>query len=124
MLRIIQPNAAQDQKWRPEMKAFFNDRIIDLTALPVGNEPQARPDLVLYPETVLTSLLENTEIMRRDLAEAAAGGMLFLGVQRLEGEAAFNSLVVVDPEGVGSWPHMTNTIWCHSANICPAKSGA
>lgn len=99
MLRIIQPNAAQDQKWRPEMKAFFNDRIIDLTALPVGNEPQARPDLVLYPETVLTSLLENTEIMRRDLAEAAAGGMLFLGVQRLEGEAAFNSLVVVDPEG-------------------------
>ncbi|MCV2876962.1 apolipoprotein N-acyltransferase [Rhodobacteraceae bacterium XHP0102] len=99
LVRVIQPNAAQDQKWRPEMKAFFNDRIVDLTALPVRSAPQARPDLVLYPETVLTSLLENTETIRRDLAEAAGGGMLFLGVQRLDGAAAFNSLVVVDPSG-------------------------
>lgn len=99
LIRIIQPNAAQDLKWRPEMKPFFQDRILDLTALPVREAGDARPDLVLYPETVLTSLLENAETIRQDLAAAAGGGMLFLGAQRLEGEVAYNSLALVDQTG-------------------------
>lgn len=102
LIRIVQPNAPQDQKWRPEMRALFFDRMRDLMGAVVMSEgiarPDLSPDLILTPETALTALLDEAGPALADLAQAAQAPVL-LGAQRLEGWRAYNSLALISPQG-------------------------
>lgn len=92
-VRLVQPNAPQDEKWDPARIPVFVNRQIDYTAAdPV-------PDLVVWPETALPYLVENAQVVFDAIAEAARGAPVVLGIQRRQDRDYFNSLVVLDARG-------------------------
>nr|WP_090113971.1 apolipoprotein N-acyltransferase [Limimaricola pyoseonensis] len=93
VVRLVQPNATQALKWDPDWARVFYERLIDYTAA------GAPPDLVVWPETALPWLLEESQVALAQGAQAARGAPLALGIQRREGTRYFNSAVVLDPQG-------------------------
>jgi len=89
IVRIVQPNAEQAMKWDPDRAAMLFQRSLDLTASP------GRKDLVVWPETSVPYLLDN--YVAEEIA-FAAGVPAAVGIQRTEGERAFNSLAVIMPD--------------------------
>lgn len=93
LLRLVQPDADQSVKWSPEHAERLFALQLDLTAA----EP--RPDLVIWPETALPYLLEPGGGAAAAVARAGQGVPVALGAQRLQGDAAFNSLAVIGSAG-------------------------
>ena len=93
IVRLIQPNAPQHQKWDPAHIPTFFNRQVDFTAqLP-------KPDLIVWPETAVPNLLHNAEPALGIIAEAAAGTPVVLGIQRADQNRYYNSLVTLDETG-------------------------
>lgn len=96
IVRLVQPNIAQDVKWRPELQEEFYERHLAATRAP--GEP--RPDVTIWSETAVSFVLGYGEPPLAEIAAAAAPqGRVILGVRRLEGEAWFNSLALLDKDG-------------------------
>ncbi len=93
-LRLIQPNAPQHLKWHPKYGYDFVTRQIELTASPPAPD-QPKPDLVIWPETAVPTLLEWTGGLLEQMAEAAGGAPILFGIQRGEGVRYFNSLALL-----------------------------
>ena len=93
-VRIVQPNAAQHLKWRPDMVPVFFERQIALTGAP------GAPDLVVWPETAIPYMLDNAGPALRRMAAAAQGAPVVSGVQRRDDRGVYNSLVVLDGQGM------------------------
>ena len=95
-VRLVQPNAAQRDKWNPDTFEFFFRRQLDYTAAPAPDG--AAPDLVVWPETAIPWALD---LAGSALAEigAASEVPVVLGVQRRENMRYYNSLVVLDAGG-------------------------
>ncbi|MCC5983995.1 MAG: apolipoprotein N-acyltransferase [Rhodobacteraceae bacterium] len=100
-LRLVQVNAPQHLKWHPDYRWGFFDRHLDLTAAPPdpGTPP---PDLVIWSETSVPFLLENPGAGLRMIAAAGGGAHVALGIQRLEDGGYFNSIALLDPEGMAA----------------------
>jgi apolipoprotein N-acyltransferase len=92
-LRLVQPNAEQQDKWDPDRARMFFQRQLDYTAA------APRPDLVIWPETAVPYLLDRTPELGPVIAEAAGGATVVLGVQRSEGARFWNSMAVIAPDG-------------------------
>lgn len=93
IVRLVQPNAPQHQKWDPAYIPTFFNRQVDFTAqLP-------RPDLIVWSETAVQALLHNADPVFEVIADAAAGSPVVLGIQREEGGRYYNSLVTLDATG-------------------------
>ena len=89
VVRLVQPNAPQDEKWDPDKRQVFFDRLLQST----GEAP--RPDLIVWPETAIPTLL-NWAGPELDLAaEAAQGAPLIFGINRSEGSRYYNALVLL-----------------------------
>jgi len=97
VVRLIQPNAAQHLKWDPDKAREFMDRQIDLTAAPPGE--LGPPDLVIWPETAVSFLLDRPGNGLMQIADAAGGAPVVVGIQRVEGWRGYNSMAVIDPGG-------------------------
>jgi apolipoprotein N-acyltransferase len=95
VVRLIQPNAPQHLKWRPDMIPVFFQRGLDLTAAPA---PQP-PDLVLWPETSLPVLLGRSDAARARLAAAAGPAAVLIGAQRFADGHPRNSVAHLAPGG-------------------------
>ncbi len=95
VVRLIQPNAAQHLKWDPDFAMEFFHRQLEFTA--AGAE--GRPDLVIWPETAIPVILNRAELWLEQVSTAAGAVPVVLGIQRLEGYDAFNSLIVLDGGG-------------------------
>jgi apolipoprotein N-acyltransferase len=95
VIRLVQPNAAQRDKWDPEKVNEFFHRQLAYTADPAA----PRPDLVVWPETAIPWDLTSNAIARTMIADAAAGVPTVVGFQRQEGARVFNSLAVLDETG-------------------------
>ena len=93
VIRLIQPNAAQHEKWDPAMMPVFFNRQLDFT------REGARPDLVVWPETAIPSLLNHADDMLAAISDAAGDAQVVLGAQRLDGVRLYNSLVVLNGQG-------------------------
>jgi apolipoprotein N-acyltransferase len=78
VIRLVQPNAPQRDKWRPEMRRMFFERLITLST-PAG----APPALTVWPETAITWLLEREPALRARIADAAGGAVVLTGAQRV-----------------------------------------
>ncbi len=92
-IRLVQPNAPQHQKWDPDfMRMFFQRQIGFTRATP-------RPDLIVWPETAVPTLLNNAAPAFEVIKEAAAGTPVVLGIQRTDGDRFYNSLVYLDATG-------------------------
>lgn len=88
VIRIAQPNAPQDEKWDPIKALEFHERLLAQTAV------APRPDLVVWPETSVPWLLDQAEEVLGNIAARAGGAPVVVGIQRREGAAFFNSLLV------------------------------
>jgi len=92
-IRLVQPNARQHQKWDPDFTRMFFQRQIEFT------RATPRPDLIVWPETSVPTLLNNAAPALEIIQEAAAGTPVVLGIQRNDDERFFNSLVYLDAAG-------------------------
>ncbi|MEI4485817.1 apolipoprotein N-acyltransferase [Frigidibacter sp. MR17.14] len=95
LIRLVQPNAAQAEKWLPGMPQHFFERLLVLTAEGAG----PRPDLVIWPETSVAWPLNDPGPVLQMTAEAAGGPPVVIGIQREEGRRYYNSLAVIGPGG-------------------------
>ncbi|MEO0991293.1 MAG: apolipoprotein N-acyltransferase [Pseudomonadota bacterium] len=95
VVRIVQPNAEQHLKWKPEWRDLFLRRAIDLTAEPAD----VAPEIIVWPETSVPYLLSRAGPVFDAVSEAAGDADTVLGIQRFQGQDAFNSLVVLNGDG-------------------------
>ena len=96
VVRVVQPNIAQSLKWdRDEARATF-EGLLDLTAArPATGLPA--PGLAVWPETAVPYLLTPGD--GAALAMGSLGPGVVAGFQRMEGDAAWNSLALFGPGG-------------------------
>lgn len=97
IIRMVQPNAPQNQKWDPAYMPIFFQRQIGYTSAP--GTLGARPDLIVWPETAVPTLLNYAAPVLQTISDAAAGVPVVLGIQRTEEERYYNSLVYLDENG-------------------------
>ncbi|MCU0855879.1 MAG: apolipoprotein N-acyltransferase, partial [Rhodobacteraceae bacterium] len=95
IVRLVQPNAPQSEKWDPDRIVEFYRRQLDFTAAPAD----PAPDLVVWPESAIAWPLDVAEPIMGEIAAAANGTPVVLGLNRREDGRWFNSLVVVDDAG-------------------------
>lgn len=93
LVRVVQPNAPQHQKWDPAYAPLFFARQVEYTAA------FPRPDLIVWPETAVPAWLGSAQSFLSTVADAAQGVPVILGIQRAEGSRIFNSLVYLDETG-------------------------
>lgn len=94
VVRLVQPNAPQREKWDPDRALDFFDRQLAYTA--AGEAP----DLVVWPETSVPWFLDRAAAPLSRIAEAARGAPAVVGVQRLEPPLSYyNALAVIDARG-------------------------
>ena len=93
VVRVVQPNAPQNQKWDPAYIPVFFNRQIDFTAA------EAPPDLVVWPESALPVWLNQAEPTFERIAGAARGAQVVVGLQRYEGERIYNSAAFLGADG-------------------------
>ena len=96
LVRLVQTNAPQHEKWDREMIPVFFDRNLQFTAA----ISEKKPDLVIWPETSVPYLLNSAEGALEVIAGVAEGVPVVLGMQR-RGDAGqyYNSLVVLGADG-------------------------
>ena len=94
VIRLVQPNAPQHQKWDPDHVLTFYQRQLAYTAA------QGRPDLTIWPETAIPWSLERADEALLQINAAADGRPVVLGLRR-RGETGgwHNSLILTDPAG-------------------------
>jgi apolipoprotein N-acyltransferase len=95
--RVVQPNAPQHLKWRPDMMPVFFDRGVALTARPAD----VPPTLIVWPETSVPAELAQAAPAFAAMRAAAPEAVIVAGLQRREGQAYFNSLAVLAPGAPG-----------------------
>jgi len=98
VVRLIQPNAAQHEKWDREMIPVFYRRQVTFTAAPPA-PGQAAPDLIVWPEIALPMLLHQAADALGEISHAAGQAQVAVGVQREEEGRYYNSLALVTGEG-------------------------
>ena len=95
IVRLIQPNAGQRQKWDPEMIPVFYERQLELTR----QTATPAPDLIIWPEVAVPFLLDDPDAPFQDITNAAGEVPVIIGAQRFDGAQAFNSLAVLGRGG-------------------------
>lgn len=96
VIRLVQPNAPQHQKWDPAHLRVFFDRQLGFTAAPARATP---PDLTIWPETAIPWFLDNAGEALEMISDMAGGRPVVLGLRRLDGARLLNSLIVLGPDG-------------------------
>lgn len=93
VVRLVQPNAPQHQKWDPDWYPVFQERQIRSTA---AGTP---PDLVVWPESALPYWLDEARPVLERIASAARGAPVLLGANRADGPRIYNSLAMIGAGG-------------------------
>lgn len=93
-VRLIQPNAAQHEKWDPQKIPVFFNRQLEYSAAGA-----TRPDLIVWPETSVPVLLNHADSTLASISDAAGEVPLVLGIQRLDGPRFYNSAVFLGADG-------------------------
>lgn len=96
IIRLVQPDAVQALKWDPYWAGEFYRRLLDLSG---GGGKFGHPDLVIWPETAVSFVLEWQPQELDRIAMAAQGAVTITGIQRAEGRRYYNALIAIDPEG-------------------------
>lgn len=97
VVRLVQPNVPQADKWDPARGRAFLERLLELTRAPIGDAGD--PEIVIWPETAVQALLGRSENTRAAIAQATGGRPVLLGMNRREGARFFNAMVLLDGTG-------------------------
>jgi apolipoprotein N-acyltransferase len=99
LIRIVQPNVPQAEKWQRETRARELQKLIDLSRRPGFDKLAA----VVWPETAVPFIVQPGSPGLEMLAVAAPrGGWLLAGAARAGADpqdGVWNSLLAIDPEG-------------------------
>ena len=103
-VRVVQPAVPQNEKWDGAAQVAIFEELVELSATPAGGLRGAPADIVVWPETALPFVLNETPEALSVLGDALADGQTLLaGGVRAEGLGEdrlwFNSLYQVDAEG-------------------------
>lgn len=103
-LRIIQPNIAQRDKWRPENKEKILEKYIELSQSKATEAEESQLSLLIWPESAFPFLLTEEPGALSKIAEVLPqGAHLVTGAIRQvdlgEGVSTFNSIYVIGHEG-------------------------
>lgn len=93
MVRLIQPNAPQHEKWHPDKIQGFFDRQLAFSA--AGE----RPDLIVWPETAVPVMLERAATTLEVISDAAGSVPVVVGLQRRDEMRLYNTLALVEAGG-------------------------
>ncbi|WP_435311638.1 apolipoprotein N-acyltransferase [Primorskyibacter sedentarius] len=96
VIRLIQPNAPQHEKWDPQKVPVFFRRQVDYTAA------GPRPDLIVWSETALPTLLNHADEALAIISDAAGPVPVVLGLQREQDFTWYNSAIVLEGDGTVS----------------------
>ncbi|WP_343564525.1 apolipoprotein N-acyltransferase [Kiloniella sp. b19] len=108
VVRLVQPNIAQKEKWVPELRRghIFNQIVLSTEAPTAEGR---KPDLVIWPETAVPYVLNSNSELQQLVARAAPeAGYLITGAPRYEVSAGtgqvnleefYNSLHVLNRRG-------------------------
>ncbi len=94
VIRLVQPNAPQAEKWLPEKAEEFLQRQLAASA---ADDP---PALIVWPETAIPYLLNYADYTLSEISERARNVPVILGVNRESGGLYYNSLALLGPGGV------------------------
>ncbi|MBX3560292.1 MAG: apolipoprotein N-acyltransferase [Sphingomonas sp.] len=101
LIRVVQPDIGQQNKWDPNFEAENFRRLARLTG-----EPSDTPRLILWPEAATPDYLSVQSRARQRIAALMGPDdmMLLGGVELVFGDdgyatAAYNSLFMIDPQG-------------------------
>jgi apolipoprotein N-acyltransferase len=97
VLRLVQPDAAQDTKWDADHAQDYFNRLMTATATAPG--PLGKVDLVIWPETALPYLVRGNPDLPALIGSAGHGALVAVGLQRVEGSRGYNSLQIFGPDG-------------------------
>lgn len=102
VLRVVQPNAPQDQKWAPAHRETFYQRLLSATARP-ADPALGAPDLVIWPEAAVYFVPAATPGEVARISQAAGSAWVLLGAIHGErtatGDRWTNALVSISPDG-------------------------
>ena len=95
LVRIVQPNAPQSEKWLPEKaRDFFNRSVALSEAAPEDGE--RRPDLIVWPETSIPVWLDEADVAIGMISRVLRQTPVIAGLQRADRLRFFNTAVVID----------------------------
>ncbi|AUQ61439.1 apolipoprotein N-acyltransferase [Phaeobacter inhibens] len=97
-LRLVQPNAPQDQKWHPDLRWSFVERQLEYSRAPAADGSAV--DLILWPETAIPLMLNYAEDVLDEVASAAGDTPVMLGIQRRTDGQYHNSAIVLQGSNV------------------------
>ncbi|RII37965.1 apolipoprotein N-acyltransferase [Pseudooceanicola sediminis] len=92
IVRLVQPNAPQREKWDSEKSAMFFRRQLDYSSA------APTPDLIVWPETAIPYLLDQNPGLPAMLSRDANGAPLAVGINRSQDGRYYNSLAVIGPD--------------------------
>lgn len=95
IIRLVQPNAAQQDKWDPEQIPIIFERALELTRAP-ADDPIA---LTIWPETSLPDVLNYADDLTAQVVGAAGLGPVVIGANRFGGARLYNSAVLLNGQG-------------------------
>lgn len=96
IVRLVQPNVPQNEKWDPERRQFYFDRMLRMTS---DGTP---PDLIVWPETAIPTLMTYAQAQLDLVTEAARGTPLITGINRSNGLRYYNSFILLGQGGTVS----------------------
>ncbi|MFS4582173.1 apolipoprotein N-acyltransferase [Phaeobacter sp. C3_T13_0] len=100
IVRLVQPNAPQDEKWHPDLRWSFVQRQLEYSRAPTVDGSAV--DLIVWPETAVPLMLNYADDVLDQIAKAAGDTPVLLGIQRKTEGRYHNSAIVLEGNGVPS----------------------
>ncbi len=94
-VRLVQPNAAQHEKWQREMVPVFWKRQLEATAAP------GDVDVVIWPEVAVPYLFDESPDLNVEIALRKPGATFIIGARHIDRTADrwFNSAAILNGDG-------------------------
>ncbi len=95
LLRLVQPNIPQAEKWAPDLATRNRDRLFDLSLAPSDTDPA----LILWPETAITwRRLDATPDLATDGDSLPPGQTILTGIVRQDAGTIYNTALLRHPD--------------------------